>query len=60
MIGSLMKKMGKYSSFEMIQNCDIAIIKKLSYVPLSFLQEGLPIRHGGHLIKGKDIAVGFL
>jgi len=37
MIGSLMKKMGKYSSFEMIQNYDIAIIKKLSYVPLSFL-----------------------
>jgi len=31
-----MKKMGKYNSFEMIQNYDIAIIKKLSYVPLSF------------------------
>ena len=30
-----MKKMGKYNSFEMIQNYDIAIIKKLSYVPLS-------------------------
>jgi hypothetical protein len=27
--------MGKYNSFEMIQNYDIAIIKKLSYVPLS-------------------------
>jgi len=37
MIGSLMKKMGKYSSFEMVQNYDIAIIKNLSYVPLSFL-----------------------
>jgi len=33
MIGFLMKKMGKYNSFEMIQNYDIAIIKKLSYVP---------------------------
>ena len=36
MIGFLMKKMRKYNSFEMIQNYDIAIIKKLSYVPLSF------------------------
>jgi len=37
MIGFLIKKMGKYNSFEMIQNYDIAIIKKLSYVPLSHL-----------------------
>ena len=44
MIGFLMKKMGKYNSFEMIQNYDIAIIKKLSYVPLfSVFSEPVPV-----------------
>ena len=43
-----MKKMGKYNSFEVIQNYDIAIIKKLSYVPLSFVQRQLHKKRNFH------------
>ena len=47
--------MGKYNSFEMIQNYDIAIIKILSYVPLSFFDH-LRIQHAAnHFVERKSL-----